>query len=277
MRRLTRRWPAIAVLAALVLGTVVFVVARQSQPNGPVWQGDLTECRSAPMTHVHNPQRLEILAPCSALSGTVVRVDYVSAYDDLKVVIDPDDSVKPFLGVANGGLVVADVIATDQIDVTSPPVGSHVTVWGTWVRDKATKASMMLPAYRIDIVQLPSEGAILRGESVPKGGPAPQRELRLAVKAPKKVVVGGMIDVFLEARWRQGGPDQPASEIRLFAEMTTPDGVGVRWKAAMTDTRGRSVLHLVAIQVPSPYTLTVYAAPSGNAVTATVPILVTKA
>ena len=85
------------------------------------------------------------------------------------------------------------------------------------------------------------------------------------------------MDVFIHATWVQAGEEKPASQIRLFAEMTTANDVGVRWKATMTDTRGIAVLHLVAIQAPGPYRLTVYAAPSGQPATATVPVYVARA
>ena len=280
MRRLvTGRWTAVdsAVLAALVLVTVAFVVVRQSQPPTPSWLGDLGGCRTTPLAHVHDPQRLELLATCSTVTGTVTGVDYVAAYDDLKITIRPDAEPASFLDEANQGLLVADVIATDQMAVAAPPVGSQVTVWGSWVRDKATRTTMVLPAYRIEVNQRPSDTSVITGESVEKHGPAPRRELRLSARADPKVVVGGRIDVILEARWLQGRRHRPASQIRLFTEMTTAEGLGVRWKATMTDTRGIAVLHLVAIQAPGPYTLTVYATPSGQPVTATVSLDVSRA
>ena len=284
MRRLvTGRWLVVdIVVLAAVIALAVVAVIRQSQPAGPPWIGDQSGCRRPPMEHVHDPQRLQLLASCSTVSGVVTDLHYVAAFDDLKVTITPDEDLTAFLDEANQGRLVLDVIATDQASVGVPAIGSRVTAWGSWVQDKATHATMMLPVYRMDMDR---QSDHVRGESIERHGPAPDRELRLTARASGKVVVGGRLDVFLQTTWLHDGRAEPASEIRLFSEMTTASGggvhwktgVGVRWKAAMTDTRGIAVLHLVAIQVPGPYLLTVYAAPSGQAVTATVPIKIAKA
>jgi hypothetical protein len=260
------------------LAAIGMVAATQRSPQAdPPWAGDRSACRTAPMTHVHNPKRLKMLDACATLTGKVQSVRLISAYDDLKVTIVPDDHLRSYLRKANKGVVVADVIATDQATTTIPPVGSRITAWGAWMLDKATKTTQLLPTYRIVIDQLKSDSSILSGKSVEERGPPVQRQLQLAIKTSHRVVVGGRIDVPIQARWLQDGRLKPASQIRLFAEMTTADGTGVRWKATMTDTRGSAVLHLVAIQAPAAYTLTIYAAESGQPVSATAPIQVTKA
>lgn len=273
-RRLT---VGVAIFLAALLATGVLVAMDRSEKSAPPWAGDLRGCRIAPTTHVHNPRRIKILKSCSTLTGKVRSVKLVAAYDDLKVTVIPDDNLRSYLPKANKGVVVADVIATDQASVNAPPVGSRITAWGAWVLDKATKTALLLPAYRIVINQLTSDTSIVSGRSVEKHGPPVRRQLRLTVKTGNKVVVGGRIDVTLQAEWLQNGQLKPASEIRLFTEMTAVDGTGVRWKATMTDTRGTAVLHLVAIQVPDAYLFTAYAAPSRQPVSAATPIRVTKA
>ena len=277
-RMLTRRVAVGALIVSiLVLATVAVVAARRSSQAAPPWSGDLNGCRSEPMAHVHHPQRLTLLAPCSTIRGKVVSVRFVPAFDDVKVTIMPDDDLKPYLPHANQGVIVADIIATDQVTVNTPPVGSVISAWGSWVVDKATKTTMLLPAYRVDVNQLTSDTTVVSGQSVEKRGPQVRRELLLAAKTSERVVVGGRIDVRLQAQWLKAGRRTPASQIRLFTEMTTSDGKGVRWKTAMTNTNGMAVLHLVAIQLPASYTFTVYASPSKQPVTAAIPILVTKA
>jgi hypothetical protein len=264
-----------ALLAVLTLSG--FLVLRQlSERAAPPWVANVTSCRDAPMTHVHNPARLVVIGKCSTLSGTVKSVRLVSAYDDVKVTIIPDGRVSPYLRKANHGMVVADIIATDQANVPIPPVDSRITAWGTWVLDKASKTTQLLPAYHVRVDQLHAGSTLRTGQSLEKHGPAPKRQLQLSMTAPKQVPVGGRIDVVIRARWLQERLLRPASQIRLFTEMTTKDNVGVRWKAAMTHTDGMAELHLVAIQVPATYTLTIYAAPSHEAVTATAVIEVTK-
>jgi hypothetical protein len=270
----------VVVFAAALLAVITlsgFLVLRQlSGRAAPPWLTNVASCRDTPMAHVHDPGRLVVIGKCSTVSGMVKSVRMVSAYDDVKVTIIPDATASSYLRKANHGVVVADIIATDQASVLIPPVDSRITAWGSWVLDKATKTTQLLPTYHVRIDQLHAGSTLLTGESSEKRGPAPQRQLRLSVTAPARVPVGGRIDVVITARWLQERLLKPASQIRLFTEMTTKDNIGVRWKATMTHTDGRAVLHLVAIQIPATYTLTVYAAPSHEAVTATAVIDVTK-
>lgn len=274
---LTRRLVAIVVATALLATAVaVYLATRSTAKSAPPWVGARTACRSVPLAHVHNPQRLTLLNSCATVIGTVKEVKLVAAYDDLKITIVPDRTTQRYLRKSNNGLLVADVIATDQAQVTAPPVGSGITAWGSWVLDRATKAAQLLPTYRIEINQREGPLTVLRGHSVEKHGPPVARTLQLSMKASDRVIVGGRIDVAIQTRWRQNRTLMPAPQIRLFAEMTTTAGVGVRWKAVMTDTQGNAALHLVSLQKPAQYTLTVYATPSRQPVTASATVLVAK-
>jgi hypothetical protein len=263
-------------LLAMSAALTGFSLTHRSHQAVPPWLPNAVGCREAPMTHVHDPGRLIVRGRCASVSGTVTSVRTVSAYDDLKITIVPDAQLRPFLDKANNGVVVVDLIATDQASVVIPPVDSHITAWGAWVLDKASKTTQLLPAYFINIDQLHAGSTVLAGRSTEKQGPPPRRSLKLTITAPARVPVGGRIDVTIRAQWLQDRRLIPASEIRLFTEMTTKDGLGVRWKATMTHTTGLAVLHLVAIQVPASYTLTVYAAPSRQSVSATAVIEVSK-
>jgi len=258
----------VAVVTAVVVGVVAAVVARGAGPSGPAWAGNVAGCRTNPMNHVHDPHRLTLIQNCSTVSGTVQAVRLVAAFDDLKITIRADSAVRSYLPAANKGVLVADVIAPDQARVTAPARGSRITAWGAWVVDKATKTAMLLPTYRILVTH--ANDTVIRGESHELHGPAIPKQLKLHVAAPRRVTVGGAINVTVRARWLYIGTPTPASQVRLFAEMTGPDRMGVRWKATMTNTLGLAVLHLVAIQVPGSYTLTLYAGPSHQPVTATV-------
>jgi hypothetical protein len=264
-------WVSLLV-AVVAMGTLV--AARSGDPEPPAWRGNASACRADPMAHVHDPSRLEVLQNCSSFTGTVESVRFVPAFDDLKITLVPTSDMRRFLPGANHGRLVADVIPTDQAAVTAPAVGSRITVSGAWVHDKATKSAMMLPAYRIEVDEVAS--TTLRGESKEKHGPSAPKKLQLTVTAASRVPVGGEIHATIRARWSLFGALSPASQVRLFTEMTTPDGSGVRWKAIETDTRGLANLRMVAIQVPAKYQLTVYAAPSQQAVTATTSVTVAK-
>ena len=265
----------LAVICIVVLVAVATFVALSSRdPGAPAWRGSLKGCRSNPMAHVHDPTRLELKEPCSTFVGQVKKVRFVAAFDDLKITLVPTAGMRRFLPDANRGVLVADVIATDQATVSAPPVGSQVTVSGAWVQDKATKTAMLLPAYRIVV---DNAGAVtIKGQSTENHGPSAPKKLRLSVRTDPRVVVGGEIHATIRAQWSQFGALSPASQVRLFTEMTTGDGEGVRWKAVETDTRGVANLRLVAIQVPASYQLSVYAAPSGQKLSVKKSVLVAK-
>jgi hypothetical protein len=243
-------------VAVLTFGTV-----GRGDLGTPAWRGSPAECRSPALAHVHDPSRLVLLSPCATSSGRVTAVRFVPAFDDLRITLVPSPVVRRFLPDSNRGVLVADVIATDQATVTAPPVGSQVTVSGAWVQDKATKTVMVLPAYRIHVNDFSS--ATIRGHSTENHGPSVPKELQLSVGTPPRIPVGGEIHATIQARWLMSGVHSPASQVRLFTEMTTPNGEGVRWKAVETDTRGIANLRLVAIQLPAIYQLKVYAEPSG--------------
>lgn len=278
MNRLPRGRPlvlSLVVVVAVVVAGVATMAFRAVGPDtAPAWVGDRAGCRADAMAHVHDPTRLVLRQTCSTFTGTVRKVEFVPAFDDVKITVVPSDSMRAYLPAANHGVLVADVIATDQATVSIPPVGSKVSLWGAWVEDRATKTAMLLPTYRIE-VDSPGD-TVIRGHSVPGQGPVGPRQLRLTVAAPSRVVVGGEIRVQIHAQWSSFGKLTDASQIRLFAEMDTPDGVGVRWHAAQTDTQGMADLSLVAIQVPAVYTLTVYAAPSKLAVSSSTQIKIAK-
>lgn len=264
----------LVVVCILVLVAVGIIVALRGGDPAPPWRGSLKGCRSNPMAHVHDPSRLELREPCSTFVGQVKTVRFVPAFDDLKITLVPTAEMRRFLPDANRGVLVADVIATDQATVSPPPIGSHVTVSGAWVHDKATKTAMLLPAYRIVVK---NAGAVtIKGQSTENHGPSAPKRLRLSLSTAPRVVVGGEIHATIRAQWSLFGALSPASQVRLFTEMSTGDGEGVRWKAVETDTRGVANLRLVAIQVPASYHLSVYAAPSGQKLSVKKSVLVAK-
>jgi hypothetical protein len=259
-------------LVALLAAVATVVVLRSDAETAPPWRGSLDGCRTKTTAHVHDPTRLELLQTCSTFTGVVKSVRFVPAYNDVKITLTPTGDMGSFLPAANKGVLVADVIATDYARVGLPVEGSRISVWGAWVHDKATKTAMLLPAYRIAVEN--GRTAVIRGQSTEKQAPPVPRQLQLTASAQPRVTVGGEVSVNIRARWSQFGALSPASQVRLFLEMTTPDGVGVRWKAAETDTRGVATVNMVAIQVPATYTLTVYATSTNPLVSVRTPVRV---
>ena len=258
------------VLLVVALGGALLTVVVRGDPPAPPWVGARSSCRTDAMHHVHDPGRLELRASCATFRGRVASVRFVPAFDDVKVTLVPEAAMRRYLPKENDGHLVADVIATDQAKVEAPAVGTDVTVSGAWVHDKATKTAMMLPAYRFLVHNRTS--VVIRGRSTERHGPQLPQTLKLSVSAPPRVPVGGEIPVTVSARWSSFGNLSDASQIRLFIEMTTKNGKGVRWKAAQTNTQGLARARLVAIQVPATYTITVYATPSQQPVTVAAPV-----
>lgn len=261
---------AVIVLAAAVTTVTGFCLSAE---EAPPWHGDPAGCRQDPMAHVHHPARLKVLAECMAVSGTVRSVDLVRAYNDLKIVITPDGEYREFLRDGNDGVLTVDVIATDLLRVPVPEPGAHITAVGAWVHNRATDAVELHPAYRIDVA------ADQRDTSATWAPPAAQRqgaELSVTAQAPKGVSIGEPVIVSVRAEWREAGRRRPASQIHLFAELTTADGAGVRWQATRTNTLGTAIVDILALATPGQYTLTVYATPSGSDATATTDIRIAR-
>lgn len=161
------------------------------------------------------------------------------------------------------------MIPPDVPGVRIPHPGEHVTVYGAWVIDKASHTAEIHPAWQIHA----------RAPTLGPRHPAPlhrDQRLALAVRVPAAVPVGARLDVHTHARWVIHGRSRPASQVRLFTELTSAAGRGVRWKAAMTDTLGAATMPLVALDVPGPFTVTVYANASGHAAIARVSVLVKR-
>ena len=115
-----------------------------------------TACSGDPMAHVYRPTRLQILAPCVTVSGTIEAIR-TEADGDYHVLIALDSGQKcnglSCLNDGNrelqlGDLVVeavcehpatqSDAIATCNAyhnDLVVPPIGTHVSVTGPWVYD----------------------------------------------------------------------------------------------------------------------------------------------
>ena len=190
-----------------------------------------------------------------------------------------------FLRPANRGVVVVDVIGTDLGTVTLPPVGSQATFYGAWVLDKATKSITVHPSWRV-VPQDPTARVVAAGSAArpPKNNARPLHEsqtLTVAINQPAEVGVGKPMIAKLKTAWlkqqttKSAGSSAaarsrsvevrlPASQVRLFTEVSTVTGKGVRWRARTTNTQGAASARLLALVVPGRYVLTVYAYADGK-------------
>jgi hypothetical protein len=206
-----------------------------------------------------------------AVSGTVRSVDLVRAYNDLKIVITPDHEYREFLRDGNDGVLTVDVIATDLLRVPVPKPGAHITAVGAWVHHRANDAVALHPAYRIDVAADQRDTSATWATAQRQGA-----ELSVTAQAPKGTSIGEPVIVSVRAEWQGAGQRRPASQIHLFAELTTADGTGVRWQATRTNTLGTATVDILALEIPGQYTLTVYATPSGSDATATTDIRIAR-
>jgi hypothetical protein len=279
MRRYTSwlgRWSwrtvAVIVLAAAVTAVTGFWLLGSTE-EAPPRHGDPAGCRQDPMAHVHHPARLKVLAECTTVSGIVRSVNLVRAYNDLKIVIAPDREYRGFLSDGNDGVLTVDVIATDLLRVPVPKPGAHITAAGAWVHNRADDAVELHPAYRIDVAADQRDTSATWATPAALGQGA---ELSVTAQAPKGTSIGEPVIVSVRAEWRGAGQRRPASQIHLFAELTTADGTGVRWQATRTNTLGTATVDILALEIPGQYTLTVYATPSGSDATATTGIRIAR-
>ena len=264
-------WLAIAVALLLAVSGTALAVTRH-QPALPP-QPSSAFCRSAPTTHVHHPSRLTVLAPCVEVVGTVGSSRINGAYHDKQVQLTVDDDFRRFLPPANNGRLMADVIATDLNAVAVPPSGTRATFYGAWVVNRATKAVELHPAWRIE-----PAGSAASAATTARTRPAAQADgtLRMAVAVQPTVAVGERLVVRVAASREAADRAVPASQVRVFLEITTDGGVGVRWKATVTNTLGQASARLLALTVPGRhYRLTAYGIVDGQTVPATAEFTVT--
>lgn len=135
----------------------------------------LSACRSDPHEGVHDPQRLTLLTPCAAVTGTVVEVQRVPPDGDHTFDVAVDAPYANMLNDQNrrdGGLHI-EIVPEDQpgctkgrtitkpagynnlgvcsgADVESPPLGAKVRVVGAYVNDTWAGPNEIHPAWSVE-------------------------------------------------------------------------------------------------------------------------------
>jgi hypothetical protein len=137
----------VAVAAALACGGTAIAIHSSAKPSAC---GD-------PHAHVYNPDRLQVLAPCVTVRGTIESIRFEPDGDDhIRLRVDQDQRdpngghyINPGNSVNQGGDLVLepvcerqptqrDAVATCSSyhnSLVIPPSGSHVIVTGAWVYD----------------------------------------------------------------------------------------------------------------------------------------------
>lgn len=254
-------------IAGLVVVMVVNPTVRVSAPSASA----SAPCRPSAMEHIHNPTRLVVVGRCSTVTGMVRRAAYDPRDGDTVISVAVDAPYRRFLRAEDQGELTVKVIPTDVPTVRIPLVGEHATFHGAWVLNRnADRRAEMHPAWSIvaDVeaaTETPQAGRVAAPSSPPASGEtATTGRLRLTVDVPDSVPVGAEMPVTVTARQGEGDQEEAASEVRLFLEVASEAGDGIRWNALSTNTLGTAAWHMVTLQPPGKYMLTAYAEKDGR-------------
>ncbi|MGW5431081.1 hypothetical protein ACWET9_28280 [Streptomyces sp. NPDC004059] len=274
VHRLNRR--RLAVAAAVVFAAVVAVLIallvpqRTDTPTAPSWRSEGVPCRSEPLTHVHNPTRLTVVADCATVSGIVRKVQYRPTDGNMHLTVAVDEKFRRYLRSANQGLLNVEVIPPDARYVMIPSVGKHATFFGSWVLDRNERhAAELHPAWRI----------VPDGVSVAHATPSPRKgsgKLSVTVDMPKAVPIGKQFQVVVRAQTSTAAKTAAASKVHVFAEITNAAGKGVGWKAAATHSLGSTSMNFIALHAPGIFVVHIYANKDGQAVAVSEPLKIRR-
>lgn len=270
--RLTRR--ELMQVAQVVMGTAAFaaVAAACGRPStAAVTLPDVTGIE-APIpverrdifAHVHQPTRLQLVSESVSVSGVVERTTYNPYDGDHKVYVKLDPQYEHLLRPTNDGLLVAEVIATDEPTVYIPQPGEHATFHGPLVLDRGHYHwAEIHPCWLIttDSITGPLE---------------PRRTFRVEVEAPEEVVVGRPWPVAVRAVSEHEGDGSAVNGVHLFLELIAATGVTVRWKAARTNMLGEALVRIASLVRAGEYTLHVHAAKGQDTGEAEIPLRVRR-
>ena len=265
--RLTGMQLVIAIAVLLVAGAAVgYALYGPSgvlrKPVGaPPWQPGAAPCRGDPLTHVHDPGRLKLVASCATVSGLVEQVHYKPGDGDWQVTVAPDRQYQGFLTAADHGQLPVRIIPADLAHVPLPALGQHATFYGAWVlnRNLHDRAEMH-PAWRIVAASAALAGRVPGGPARSVTGPG---RLVLKVTAPPVVTVGAPFTIKVLSSMGPPGKTVHASLVHLFVEITNGRGLGVRWQARATGLLGHANFSLVALDAPGGFTVHIYASKDG--------------
>ncbi|MFI7407756.1 hypothetical protein ACIBU0_03605 [Streptomyces sp. NPDC049627] len=274
VHRLSRR--RLVVAAAVVFATVVAVLVallvpqRTGTPTAPSWRNEGVPCRSNPLTHVHHPTRLTVIANCATVSGVVRKVQYRPDDGNVHLTVAVDRKFRRYLRSANQGVLNVEVIPPDARYVIIPSVGKHATFYGAWVLDRnQRRAAELHPAWRI----VPDGTPVAQATPTPARGPG---ELSVAAHMPTAVTVGEQYRVVVQARTAAAAKTTAASEVHVFVEITNAAGKGVRWKAASTNSLGSASMDFIALHAPGTFVVHLYAGKDGQTVVLTKPLTIRR-
>jgi hypothetical protein len=244
----------------------------------PAWQTGAVACRDDPMVGVPHPTRYVVVANCSTVSGTVRQVRRDPADGELNLLIAVDQRYTRFLLSGNERVLRAAVVPRDIPKMAVPRVGQHATVYGAWVLDRNQHSQVALhPVWGIEASTSGGSGGL---GSLPMPGvgsnTAVNKRLKVHMKAPRSVPVGGAINITVRVQSAAKGTLRPEPKANLFFEVRATDNRGVQWKAATTNALGLARVSLVALEHPGSFRVWLYVDKPGRSAVTSAPVAVRR-
>jgi hypothetical protein len=221
-------------------------------------------CSPDMTTHVYRPARLARVADCVSLSGIARTVNYNPYDGDSKILVELDPQYRHLLAPSNNGLLVVEVIPTDESKVYLPNVGEHATFYGPLVLDRGHDHWVEIhPCWLITTPEI-------------QGQLAPRTTLNVSVDAPDAVPIGEQLRMGIHVESGVDATRRPLPQVHLFIELLSAQGVMVDWAAGSTNTLGNVTLALASLVHAADYTLRVFATKGQNTGTSEVPVRITR-
>jgi hypothetical protein len=155
-------------IVVLLIPAAVALVATLRYPGKAPLKLSASSCDSALWQHVYEKERLQVIEPCTAVDGRVIKLNG-SSDGDLHISLDPDNkAVLNFMNLVHGhGHLVVEVVclyapavredaktacADFHPQVMIPKVGDRIRVIGAYVTDTDNGWNEIHPVTKIDLL-----------------------------------------------------------------------------------------------------------------------------
>jgi hypothetical protein len=237
----------------------------------PPWRAGAVSCPPNPLASVHDPGRLLLVSPCSTISGEVRHLKIDPVNGELEVFLNVDKADLRYLRPGNiPGTLVARVSVRTIPTLTASALHGEAVLYGAWVVNRARNAAELYPAYAIVPV---TPGVTHTASQTPTS--AGETPITLTMTAPVTTPTGGELTIRLHAQRQDGHREVAVSQLHALVQISGPSGAGVRWRAAVTNTRGNAYIRMVLLQPPGQYLVTVFGYKGSATATATSIVKVT--
>src|SRR5205085_9096178 len=121
---------------------------------------------------VYSPDRLHVLSPCRAVSGTVVGLSH-ERDGDLHIALDTESALTNAANDSDvGGSLVVEFMPRDGGHLPAPTVGEHISLTGAWVLDANHGWSELHPVWSETVAGITHHSGPQYGGSPADVGPS---------------------------------------------------------------------------------------------------------